>query len=106
MNEADIPKMTVKIIKEQLKGQEIATNGGRNQVLADRLIDAVCHNVPLVENQNEEVLDNFAGARFNAGVYWMYLDPKEHSNIINESSQNIDGLQFRPPTVPEAESSS
>ena len=98
--------MTVKIIKEQLKGQEMATNGGRNQVLADRLIDAVCHNVPLVENQNEEIMDNFSGSGFNAGEYWKYFDPEEHSEIINKASHNIASLQFRAPAVPEAESRS
>ena len=98
--------MTVKIIKEHLKGQGLATTGGRKQVLVDRFIDTVCNNVPLVDNQNEQVLDNFAGAGFNAGAYWKYLDPEDHSEIINEASRNIDGLQFRAPTVPEAESSS
>ena len=68
----------------------------------DRLIYAVRNNVPLVDNQNEEVLDNFAGAGFNAGGYWKYLNPEEHSEIINEVGQNIDSLQFRAPTVPEA----
>ena len=53
LNEADIPKMTVKIIKEHLKGQGLATTGGRKQVLVDRFIDTVCNNVPLVDNQNE-----------------------------------------------------
>ena len=68
-NEADITKMTAKIIKEQLKWQEMATNGWRNKVLVDQLIDAVCHNVPLVDNQNKKVMDNFSGSGFNAGEY-------------------------------------
>ena len=50
------------------------------------------------------MLDNFAWAGFNAGAYWKYLYPEEHSEIINEASHNIDGLQFRSPTVPEVES--
>ena len=69
LNEADILKMTMKIIKENLKGRGLATTGGQKQVLVERLIDAVCNNVPLVENQNEEVLDNFSAAGFNAGEY-------------------------------------
>ena len=68
----------------------------------DRLIYAVRNNVPLVENKNEKVLDKFAGAGFNAGSYWNSLNPEEHSEIINEASHNIESLQFRAPTVPEA----
>ena len=94
--------MTVKIIKEHLKGRGLATTGGRKQILVVWLIDAVSNNVPLVENQNEEVLDNFSGDGFNAGAYWKYLYPEENSEIINQASHNIDGLKFRPPTVPEA----
>ena len=106
LNESYIPKITANIIKEHLKGRVLATTGGRKQVLVGRLIDTVCNNVPLAENQNEELLDNFAGVGFNEGTYWKYLNPEEHSEIINEASQNIDGLQFRSLTVPEAESSS
>ena len=98
--------MTVNIIKDNLKGIVLDTIVGRKQVLVDLFIDSVCNNVPLAQNQNEELLDNFAGVGFNEGTYWKYLNPEEHSGIINEASQNIDGLQFRSPTVPEAESSS
>ena len=84
--------MTVKIIKEHLKGQVLTANRGQMQVLVDQLIDDVRNNVPLVENQNEDIMDNFAESGFNAGAYWNYLDPEEHSEIINEASQNIYGL--------------
>ena len=35
LNEADIPKIMVKIIKEHLKGKGLATTGGRKNVLVD-----------------------------------------------------------------------
>ena len=58
----------MKIIKEHLKGLVLATTRGRKQFLVDQLIGDFCNNVPLVDNQNEEVLDKFSGSGFNAGV--------------------------------------
>ena len=98
--------MMVKIIKEHLKGQGLDTIGGKKQVLVNRMIDDVLNNAFLVENQNGEVPDNFSGSGFNEGAYCNYLNPEDHSKIINKASQNIVGLQFRAAAVPEAESSS
>ena len=96
----DIPKMAMKVIKEHLKQRAISTSGQRKQILVDRLTEAIHNKVPLAENQSNEVAQNLAGAGVNPGSYWKYLNEEEHSKVVIEESQNVDGVQFRDPTVP------
>ena len=95
-----IDKMVVAELKVALDARGMSKIGLK-AVLIERLKEAVKNAVPIVQDRPPEVADNSAGKDFDPGAYWKLLEPDGEE--VDESIMNVDGVNFRAPTVPEAE---
>ena len=95
-----IDKMKVAELRVALDARGMSKTGLKT-VLIERLKAAVINAVPIVQDRPAEVADNSAGKDFDPGAYWKLLEPDGEE--VDESIMNVDGVNFRAPTVPEAE---
>ena len=66
--------------------------------LVRKLKEAVATGVPMMENRPAEVINNTDGDTFDPGAYWEEL--RTVGDAIYESIMNVEGGNFRSPTVP------
>ena len=100
LTDESIDKMKVKDLRDELSKRGVDKIGLKRE-LVQQLREAIVAGVPMVENRPAEAVNNTAGDMFDPVAYWEELETV--GNAIDESIMNIEGGNFRAPTVPEHE---
>ena len=96
ITEAEIEKMVVNELKEELKKRGLPVRGKKEELII-RLKEALRNNLPLVGNLSKEKVANMAGETFTPGAHWVELECTGDF-VVDETPAG-----FRAPTVPDGE---
>ena len=102
LDEEKMRSMKVVELREELKRRALSVKGKKEE-LFNRLKEAVENNVPVVENQTEEVLQNLADENFRPGSHWVLMEPDGEELGDERNMMTVEGVSFHAPTVPREE---
>ena len=77
--------MTVKLIKENLKAQNLSIRVNKPDILL-RLCQEIEVNIPIVTGLDPNILDNMAGTGFTPMEHWGLMVPKDSDVVKEEGS--------------------
>ena len=92
---ASTTTMTVKVIKDHLKAQNLSVRGNKPGLLL-HLCQAIEANVPIVTGLDPNILDNMAGTGLAPMSHWEIMVPGDNDVVTEEGA-------YHAPTIPAGE---